>query len=396
MLRVFLVIDDYNELIYLQSLLKKLGLDVEGVQNQKKYADMSLGFNPHILITSAKGKKVDGLQLTQSLYRKRGLPKVIALKSSDYSINVDDFRDSGVDEILDSPVNPRKLILSIANLGGVDETALLEKYSKIKGQETNAADEQNYIASYDENGQPVESVQKVKQSIETITRVPGFPLNPSDDLTESGHSLTNEPGKEPPRFPLQQGASSSAAESAEASSGASQNASGSTFVGSDAQGGAATAHVSGQPSASAADSSTSTAHQLPNATTFVGGDSAAGPTAARGSGARTGGASGADGAIANAAGVAANPSGSLISGEMPTEVKTAAQRAQPPEKTEREKKYDLWATNKVGPLPPKHFVRDRILDFNKKIRRNNVIEDIDQIEDERKSFVKALFRRTKP
>ncbi len=392
MLRVFLVIDDYNELIYLQSLLKKLGLDVEGVQNQKKYADMSLGFNPHILITSAKGKKVDGLQLTQSLYRKRGLPKVIALKSNDYAINVDDYRDSGVDEILDSPVSPRKLILSIANLGGIDETALLEKYSKIKGQEANAADDQSYIASYDENGQPVESVQKVKQSIETITRIPGFPLNASDDLTESGHGLSNESGGENPRFPLRQGASVGEAESAGATSGASQNASGSTFVGSDAQGSVATGHVSGQSSASGDGSFSSAANQTPNNNTFVGGDSAD----SRGSGARPGGASGQDGSAASAAGMKANPGGSLVTGEMPTEVKTAAQRSQRPEKTEREKKYDLWATNKVGPLPPKHFVRDRILDFNKKIRRNNVIEDIDQIEDERKNFVKALFRRTKP
>ncbi len=286
MLRVFLVIDDYNELIYLEALLKKLGLDVEGVQNQKKYADMSLGFNPHILITSARGKKVDGLQLTQSLYRKRGLPKVIALKSSEYAINTDDFRDSGVDEILDSPVNPRKLILTIANLGGIDEAPLLEKYAKIKGQFHNSDEAQAYVASYDENGQPVETLEKVRQNIETMAKDdPVFSLDKNDDPFRETSKIFEqaEAAGMQPQFPLQQ-----------------------------------------------SSETTLEPHQTKPA----------------------------------------------------------------PEKTEREEKYEKWAA-KLGPLPPKHFVRDRVLDFNKKIRADNPVEDFEEIEDERKTFVKALFRPKK-
>ena len=287
MLRIFLVIDDYNELIYLEALLKKLGLDVEGVQNQKKYADMSLGFNPQILITSARGKKVDGLQLTQSLYRKRGLPKVIALKSSEYSINADDFRDSGVDEILDSPVNPRKLILTIAHLGGIDEAALLEKYAKIKGQLHITEEAQTYVASYDENGQPVENLEKVRQDIETVAKNDqAFALDAKDDpFSETSKAFTDSEARVGgvPQFPLQQDAESTL-----------------------------------EPAAAA-----------------------------------------------------------------PVQ-----------KKTEREERYEQWAA-KLGPLPPKHFVRDRVLDFNKKIRADNIVEDIEEIEDERKTFVKALFRPKK-
>ncbi len=235
---------------------------------------------------------MDGLQLTQSLYRKRGLPKVIALKSSEYAINDQDFRDSGVDDILDSPVNPRKLILSIANLGGIDETALLEKYAKIKGQLGESPEEQSYIGSYDENGQPVESVQRVRQSIESATKVAGFPLDAkADAFRDASKIFDGASDASPPRFPLQTPPGESV-----------QNAQ--------------------QPSQKAQGQTSTPEHK----------------------------------------------------------------------KTEREQKYDLWA-KKLGPLPPKHFVRDRILEFNKKVRANNVIEDIDEVEDERKTFVKALFRR---
>lgn len=169
MLRVFLVIDDYNELISLQTLLKKMGFDVEGLQNQKKYPDVSLGFNPQILITTSYGKKVDGLLLAQSINKRRGLPKILALKT-DNTYTQDDFERSGVDLVLDSPVDPKKLISAMANLGGIDESVLLDKFSRIKSMPATSKHEEVEYIRYDENGQPLDDFNKVRSSIDEIVR----------------------------------------------------------------------------------------------------------------------------------------------------------------------------------------------------------------------------------
>ncbi|OFZ11888.1 MAG: hypothetical protein A2Z20_03040 [Bdellovibrionales bacterium RBG_16_40_8] len=168
MQRVILVIDDYNELLYVQTLLKKLGFDVEGLQNVKKYADVSLGFNPHVLITTCRGSKVDGLFLAKSINKKRGMPKIIGLKTSDLTISEEELNESGIDILIESPISPNKLIQTLSQIADLDERALLDKYSKIKGylpQESST--DSNYL--FDENGQPIEDSQKIKSAIAELT-----------------------------------------------------------------------------------------------------------------------------------------------------------------------------------------------------------------------------------
>ena len=142
MLRVLLLIDDYNELLYLQTILKKIGFDVEGLNSQKKYSDASLGFNPQILVASAKAKKVDALALGQTIRRHRGFPKIIALKRSNVSVTRDEMESSGLDLCVDSPVNIKKLVLAITELGDIDEAGFLAKLEKLSssGEEVTAAD----------------------------------------------------------------------------------------------------------------------------------------------------------------------------------------------------------------------------------------------------------------
>jgi len=177
MLRVFLIIDDYNELMYLQTLLKKVGFDVEGLQNQKKYADLSLGFNPQIVVVTARGKKVDGLQLAPSIQKRHGWPKIIALKSNDQLFKANEFEDAGVDQVLETPINPKKLIMAIAAIGNLDEVALLDKYVKIKGTVPGPEEIVDTVLTFDENGQPVEEIKKVKQAIDSLKTETRFPLH---------------------------------------------------------------------------------------------------------------------------------------------------------------------------------------------------------------------------
>ncbi|MEQ1665267.1 MAG: hypothetical protein ABL927_07830 [Bdellovibrionales bacterium] len=183
MLRIILVIDDYNELIYLQTLLKKMGFDVEGIQNTKKYQDVSLGFNPQILITSARGSKVNGLALAQGIIKMRGYPKIIALGVRVNEFDENKLNSMGIDQILDSPVNPKKLFSTLALLGGVDEEVLLAKYAKIKGYLNPMTNSESTVVNsaggeredhdidfqLDDPGQASQEIKKIKLAINELT-----------------------------------------------------------------------------------------------------------------------------------------------------------------------------------------------------------------------------------
>jgi DNA-binding response OmpR family regulator len=306
MLRIFLVIDDYNELIYLQSLLKKIGFDVEGLQNQKKYADVSLGFNPQVLITTAKGQKVDGIALARSITKRRGIPKILALRTPGASYSPNQYHEAGVDEILDSPINPRKLMLAIANLGGIDENTLLEKYNKMKSNVVTEEDVQQILV-HDDLGQPTEDIQRVKAALENAAKQ--HEENPSlftvrDENSTSGDGANGAAA----RFPLD----------------------------------------------------TSPAAILESAP------------------------------VLDVTGFGADLDVGLSPSPQPLEDDALGSA-----KTDlRKQRNEKWLKD-IGKLPKSHFNRDRITDFNKKIRARGSSEDIDQIESDRREFVRALFKNKK-
>jgi len=135
MVRVLLVVDDYNEMIYLQTVLKKIGFDVEGLQSSRKFVDSSLGFNPQIVVASALGKKVDVLGFGQDIRKNRGLPKILALRPAGRNITQDQIEAAGVDRVIDTPVNIQKLVLGITTLVGVDESGFLDKLAKLQAKQ---------------------------------------------------------------------------------------------------------------------------------------------------------------------------------------------------------------------------------------------------------------------
>lgn len=132
MLRLLLVIDDYNEMVYLQTLLKKLGFDVEGIQNQRKFEESLLSVNPQVVVATARGKRVDGLAIANEMAKKAVRPKIILLRTSQQGISEKEFELPQIDVVLDSPVNIKLLLGALAQVGGIDDQVLLDKYSKLK------------------------------------------------------------------------------------------------------------------------------------------------------------------------------------------------------------------------------------------------------------------------
>ncbi|MGE0762021.1 MAG: hypothetical protein AB7N80_01960 [Bdellovibrionales bacterium] len=132
MLRILLVVDDYGELLFLQTLLKKLGFDVDGIQNERSFEESFLALNPDVIIATAQGKKVDGIGLAESIRKVRGIPKIVLLAGGPMLDRLQSMVVPSVDGVLESPVSASRLLGVIAQLGGLDPAVLLDKYRKLK------------------------------------------------------------------------------------------------------------------------------------------------------------------------------------------------------------------------------------------------------------------------
>lgn len=303
MLRVALVIDDYNELIYLQTILRKIGIDVEGLQNVKKYSELSLGFNPQVLIASAYGKKVQGLEFCRNLHRVRGLPKIILLQTSQQPVSEQDAKDLNIDLVLESPVNPVSLISGLATVANVDEVSLNEKFKRLQASGALSIPE---------------PIQMVGEDEAVIRETPRFAFR------DQGQSQAE------PSFKIK---------------------------------------------------------TEDDASVFVAGAST--PT---------------DSPISVPELRAQSLTGAQLDTTKPANLVTATVgKANIPrsalEQTEEEKKkrrerFEQYVGS-VPPLPEAHFDRQHIFQFNKKIRSNPPPPDIQEIEGDRKEFVKNLFTKKK-
>src|SRR5690606_36492339 len=92
----------------------------------------------------------------KSITKTRGLPKVILLKSAEHSLPEEDIAAAGIDMVIESPTNAKKLIMSVAKVADLDENMLLEKYNKLKASAQDAEDDDLMVVSYDETGNEVD------------------------------------------------------------------------------------------------------------------------------------------------------------------------------------------------------------------------------------------------
>ncbi len=138
MFRTLLVIEDYNELVYLGGVLRKIGFDLETVQTTAKYAEFMLSLNPQVLIISSSGKKVDLALIQKDLKKRQRPPKTVLLINP--TQNIEDLPMMDVDVILSSPVKIDKLIDSIADQLGIDPAPYLTKFNRLSMAGNEAAE----------------------------------------------------------------------------------------------------------------------------------------------------------------------------------------------------------------------------------------------------------------
>lgn len=140
MLKVLLVIDEFKELTALESVLKRLSFDVLSISKDVLVSDALLRFQPDIVVANYKGRAVDGLKLAARMRKSLPRLKVVLLHSEAQPLALTDESTALVDGVLSMPIEPRRAVEVLSDLGGVDGQALLQRYDKMSSAPRASAD----------------------------------------------------------------------------------------------------------------------------------------------------------------------------------------------------------------------------------------------------------------
>jgi hypothetical protein len=130
MRKVMLVIDEIQQLVGLETFLRRLGFDVLSLSKDSTVTDSLLGFQPEIAIVSRQGRNVDGVKVAQKLKRSMTPPPRIALCYSGLQPNLSTEEQKSIDALMEIPAAGESAIRLLAQLSGLKVEPLLEKYRK--------------------------------------------------------------------------------------------------------------------------------------------------------------------------------------------------------------------------------------------------------------------------
>ncbi len=127
MKRVLLILEDYNELLYVETLLKKVGFDAMGTQKIKGLNDTIMTFRPSVLIVSELIKDIKAEDfITELKSEKPDLKAMILLNSQTKKRET-----KAVDAYITRPIDPLVVLKTVAYWSGMNEEKLLEKIDKL-------------------------------------------------------------------------------------------------------------------------------------------------------------------------------------------------------------------------------------------------------------------------
>lgn len=138
MARILLILEDFNELQFLESILKKVGLDTMGLLNDTSLADKVMIFNPTVVVAHGRGARVSGLAIAKKMREIKTESKVVLIFPADAKPAPHEVMGVRLDAILESPLNLTRLIEVLAKTASLDAKPMLEKLEKIANSLGNA------------------------------------------------------------------------------------------------------------------------------------------------------------------------------------------------------------------------------------------------------------------
>ncbi len=129
MRRIFLLLDDYVELTFLETILKKVGFDAVGYQGIMNASDKAMEISPDLLILSDVIKGQATSDALDQIKRIRPQAKCLLLRR-DFSLPIT-HNLKLIDLTLKSPIDPIDFLKHVSGLMQVDAAAIVEKFMKL-------------------------------------------------------------------------------------------------------------------------------------------------------------------------------------------------------------------------------------------------------------------------
>lgn len=129
--KIFLVCDDYSEMMSLQADFKKVGFDVESVGNDQRLADQILSMNPDLILAIARTNLALAISVGTKLKESiKTDARVILMIPPGTKIPGFELGKLRMDLVMEDPVPREKLVGTIAKLLDLDPKALLAKLAR--------------------------------------------------------------------------------------------------------------------------------------------------------------------------------------------------------------------------------------------------------------------------
>ena len=125
-----LVIDDFSEMVSLESLLRRVGFDVMSLAKDVLVNDALVRFHPDLVIASYRGRAVDGAKLAVRLKRLTPTP-FVGLVHTGAVPQLSGDANRSVDVFFASPVLPLDVIQSVARLMNQPAEPMIARYEKV-------------------------------------------------------------------------------------------------------------------------------------------------------------------------------------------------------------------------------------------------------------------------
>jgi DNA-binding response OmpR family regulator len=131
MRKILLCLEDYNELLFVETLLKKIGFDVDSVRNEFTLAEKLLAQSPDLVIATGDGLKINGQRVSKKVKRKGLHAKLLLLFTREKMLSENVLDGMLADAALETPLNPRRVLTAICQLTGADVDAVIAKFDKL-------------------------------------------------------------------------------------------------------------------------------------------------------------------------------------------------------------------------------------------------------------------------
>ncbi|MGE3759396.1 MAG: hypothetical protein AB7H97_16655, partial [Pseudobdellovibrionaceae bacterium] len=134
MARIMIILEDFNEMTFMESALKKVGFDTMGLLNETNLPDKMMIFNPSVVLSRGRGNRLSGLGVAKKVREmKKSEAKVALIFAPDAKPQPQELMGIRLDVILETPLNLARTVEVLARLCNIDAAPMLEKLNKIKG-----------------------------------------------------------------------------------------------------------------------------------------------------------------------------------------------------------------------------------------------------------------------